>query len=70
MPDSEKKPSLLGGYIKCLRCSGRLESTGVSPDRLECSECGQNYLVVVQIQLTPVEPLIRNLLPEESSIAE
>jgi hypothetical protein len=67
MSDPEKNATLLGGYIKCLRCKGRLESTGISPDRLECSECGQNYLVV--IQMVPVEKRSRNLLPE-NTIAE
>jgi DNA-directed RNA polymerase subunit RPC12/RpoP len=68
MPETENNNSpLLGGYIRCLRCNNRLESTG-SPDRLECPECGQNYRVLIQIQLIPIEGRSRNLLSESTVV--
>lgn len=44
----------------CLRCRGALEPSGSDPCRHICTDCNQNYLLV--LQLVPVKPIYRPLL--------
>lgn len=48
--------------MQCLRCRGRLEPSGSEPHRHVCSNCGQNYFLV--LRLVPVDPLRPPMLPE------
>lgn len=54
--------------LRCLRCKGLLEASGVEPHRHICKSCGQNFHLV--LQMIPVEPLTPfgvPALPEPSS---
>jgi len=55
-------PNNPDSLMSCLQCKGRLEPSGTEPHRHICEGCGQNYLLVMQ--LVPVPPLRRLLLPE------
>lgn len=48
--------------VVCPRCRGRLQASGLEPQRLICEKCGQNYMFV--LQLVPVEPARPLMLPE------
>jgi hypothetical protein len=45
------------GFIRCLKCRGRLLPSGVEVHRYACSNCGQEYLAV--LQFVPVDPIQR-----------
>ena len=51
----------------CTRCKGALEPSGSEPHRHICKECGQNYLLVMQ--LVPVAPMRALMLPEKDDDA-
>jgi len=44
-------------FIRCLKCEGRLEPSGVEVHRHICQECGQHYHAV--LQFIPVDPIHR-----------
>lgn len=65
MPEENEDPTLL---MRCSGCRGQLEPSGQEPSRFICSDCGQNFHLVMQ--LVPVEPLHRPALLESGDNAE
>lgn len=62
-----KNMSGVGVHIRCLRCSSsKVEATGSNATRYVCSDCGQNYVVVIHI--VPVDAPKQIAL--EASLAE
>lgn len=60
-PDDSSTPC---GLMRCTTCRGFLQPSGREPHRYICESCGQNFFVVMQ--LVPVDPAHRPLLPEVS----
>lgn len=53
--------------IRCLRCSSlRVEASGFDASRHVCSDCGQHYMMVMQ--MIPVDPPKQDLLLEASIV--
>lgn len=53
------------GLMRCLRCKGTLERSGKEPTRHICSNCGQHF--ILQMQLVPVAAPQNTPLLEDSS---
>jgi hypothetical protein len=55
-------------FIRCLKCRGQLDPSGVEVHRHICRECGQNYLAV--LQFVPVPPRLERALEADADGCE